>query len=315
MLGVIFSHHVYVCVLFSSNIEMYGLVPTRFLILLCVCLSGFVQNLVWFTFAGFPAATSEFFGVSLWWVSFTLQLGPIGYVCSFWIVSLVDKIGLRMTVVLSSLCSFFCCALRVSTVFYRHHSIAWPVICIAQFFNALAGPSAMAVPAKMSQLWFCDGRPVATSLAVLANSLGGAIGFVLALLVETPQSDIPTQLYVHTGLSGVSFFCALIFMRDAPHVISSPSSNRDVKSIPVLASLGKMMRNPSLWLLVFGAGMTQGVFSNWASLLGFLIQSQNLSKWIGFSVILASCVSGAICGFVAVVLKRRFKVCILIDDV
>lgn len=121
----------------------FRLYRVRFAVLLSVCLTGFAQNLAWFTFAGFPVATSAFFGISpdsFFNVSFTLLLGPIGYLACFWAVSwLLDKRGIRLVILLAAVATLLCSALRLVAVFVRASSAAWPLVCLGQFFNALAG--------------------------------------------------------------------------------------------------------------------------------------------------------------------------------
>ncbi len=62
----------------SNGGSEYGVVGWRYLVLLCVSMVGFAQNLAWFTFGAYPVQTISFYDVSQFWVSFTLMLGPIG---------------------------------------------------------------------------------------------------------------------------------------------------------------------------------------------------------------------------------------------
>jgi hypothetical protein len=187
-------------------------------------------------------------------------------------------------------------------VFFPRHPAAFPLVLIGQFCNALAGPAAMAIPAKMVHL-FCfvvrcsscflsvldvvqrgppaqhrRGRALQLAWSRHRLSFGEHFGvlfvrfslccFALKALMVKSGSDIPLQLYLQGGLALLSLVFSLLFARDAPPRPSSLATHRDVSSVAVLPALLAMTKQGALWLLVMAAGVTQGVFSNWAALLG-----------------------------------------------
>lgn len=113
-----------------------------------------------------------------------------------------------------------------------------------------------------------------------------------------------------------------MFVRDHPPTPCSNSSDRLTADIPLLPSLKALAKNPSFLVLGFSVGLSQGVFSNWAALLGLLlvdqsnptVEQQHFAAWVGFSVVLASVVGGVIVGWLVGFMKKlRYKLIIVLS--
>lgn len=78
------------------------------------------------------------------------------------------------------------CACRIVTEQAPWALVLAHVSCI---LNSLAGPFVLATPSKLAALWFAPHeRTTACSVALMANFLGSATGFLIALPVSTVQN-------------------------------------------------------------------------------------------------------------------------------
>ena len=60
-----------------------------------------------------------------------------------------------------------------------HEPMAFPLVVVCQLLASATGPVVLVLPPKLSSTWFPEERTTATAIASLANSLGGAVLFIL----------------------------------------------------------------------------------------------------------------------------------------
>jgi hypothetical protein len=134
-----------------GEMQLYG---SRFLVLGSFCCFSFIQSLGWFTYAGFQAQTEKFYGVDDAMIGYYLLLGPIFFVAATPLfLYLLDKKGLRVSVILGALCVLVGAVSRTVALF-TGPAAGWPLAMLGGVGSAIAGVVAMAVSA--AEVHFSD---------------------------------------------------------------------------------------------------------------------------------------------------------------
>ncbi|KAL6068118.1 MFS domain-containing protein [Balamuthia mandrillaris] len=98
------------------------------------------------------------------------------------------------------------------------------LVIIGQALNAAVGPIVMAIPPKLSAVWFPPRqRTTATAISGLANILGTTVGFLMGLFVKN-SADVLLLVYVQSGLSAFVALLIFIYFPAQPPSPPSPSS-------------------------------------------------------------------------------------------
>jgi len=332
-----------------SSSSVYRVYPARFLILFTFSLISFNQSLFWLTFSPISDLAESYYNVSVNTVNLLLNWGPIIYIpcqfASFWISSI--KGGLRKTVLLSSTTCTIAMCLRVVPNLLWHsdseefRSNAIWFLHVAHILNAAAGPLVMSTVSQCSCLWFgINERAKATSIAVFANNLGAAIGFLQMPSQVQTESQIPSLLYTHAGMAIFASILTLAYFPASPpsppshaaEIIMFPSSDSEASSSysTSFKSLGNHFinccKNPSFFILSMVGGGILGIFNAWSALfnniLGPIIcgpvvddtcDVSTIAGWIGFSATISAVIGGVIMGAIADTkrFRREFKLLIL----
>lgn len=190
---------------------------------------------------------------------------------------------------------------------------------IGQILNAAAGPLVMATPSLLSAIWFPDHeRTTATAIAVLANGVGTAVGFLLGPWLAPDAASIPTLLYAEIGMAALPAAAIALHFPAGPAVPPSPAAAKFASDLdhgrvtPFFAGLGRIVRMPSLWLIVCAGGIQNGVSSAWQSIipqiLGAVGYSPTVAGYYGFASTVAGLVGCFACGRLAdLYFPRRMK--------
>lgn len=202
--------------------EEFKVYPWRFLVLISFSSFTFCQSWIWLGFGSFSTQTALFFG---WtsaqkdaWISWYLFLGPalflFGTPLFLW---LIDKKGLRTTCIVGSVMNLVGVALKLPCLWIPNRDVGWALVFFGQALTSISGVAAMAVPAKLSSVWFAPHErrlverfgwvgliwfsfacflfalclfcfssvslvfSVSTSVAVVANATGTAVAFLFGL--------------------------------------------------------------------------------------------------------------------------------------
>ena len=119
------------------------------------------------------------------------------------------------------------------------------------------GLPVMIMPPMVSSVWFRPSeRTLTTAIAVTAQSVGGAIGFIMIPFL-TLQYDIRTMLYVSAELAIAVALLFTIYFPPQPPTPPSVSAEKDRTSFK--ESFGKLICNQGFLLLVIGAGIGLGM--------------------------------------------------------
>ncbi|NXF35202.1 DIRC2 protein, partial [Nyctibius bracteatus] len=210
--------------------RVYG---RRWLVLLLFSLLGFAQGLVWNSWGPIQNSARLAFGFSGWDIALLVFWGPIGFAPCFFFMWLMDKKGLRVTVLLTSSLMVLGAGLRCVPV--SDPEIRKKLIHGGQLLNGLAGPTVMNAAPFLSTTWFSpDERATATAIASLLNYLGAAGAFLVGpLVVPSPngtshlplvsQSNtehikdrIEAVLYAEFGMVSLIFSAALAYFPSRP---------------------------------------------------------------------------------------------------
>lgn len=137
--------------------------------------------------------------------------------------------GMRRCIIFVALSGCIAAALRlVPEIIHPIHPQAVYFLHSAQILNAAAGPMVQVTVTMLSSTWFpASERTTSTSIAIISNNLGSAIGFILGPLVVSTGNDIPTLLYIHLGIAGLALLCTLIYLPIEPP--TPPSHTAAVK--------------------------------------------------------------------------------------
>ncbi|KAA0188980.1 Feline leukemia virus subgroup C receptor protein 1 [Fasciolopsis buskii] len=160
--------------------------------------------------ASIPGDTEDMRQVALDWLSMVYLLAYIPLIVpATWVL---DRYGLRvstlLTVILNALGAWIKCVAGLLIVdpqtgdvdSFRAKS-AFPILMFAQTLDAIAQVFILGVPAQLAATWFGDREvSTATSIGVLANQLGVAIGFCIPAMIVPALPDESST----TGLNGTS---------------------------------------------------------------------------------------------------------------
>jgi len=262
----------------SEKTAAYGPTPARFYVLFAFCLLSFNQCLFWITFTPIASNAKLYYGIGDDVVALLLNWGPIIYIPVCFVTSWLtaQKNGLRRVCVGSAVVTGVFMVVRCIPSFrHGHKDTIGPLslldfVCLhsAQIVNAAVGPPVMASPSLLSAQWFPDNeRNRATAVAILANNLGAAIGFVLPgwLNVRSP-SAVPILLYAEAGLAVATMLLVLAYFPAAPYRQPSRSAmlKQNEPPPPFFSGLLNCMKNPHFFILAMAGGALNGVFNTWS---------------------------------------------------
>ncbi|XP_005520028.1 PREDICTED: disrupted in renal carcinoma protein 2 [Pseudopodoces humilis] len=286
--------------------RVYG---RRWLVLLLFSLLGFAQGLVWNTWGPIQNSARLAFGFSGWDIALLVFWGPIGFAPCFFFMWLMDKKGLRVTVLLTSSLMVLGAGLRCVPV--SDIEIRKKLIHGGQLLNGLAGPTVMNAAPFLSTTWFSpDERATATAIASLLNSLGSAAAFLVGPLVVPPpngtahllsQSNtqhikdrIEAMLYAEFGMVSLIFSAALAYFPSRPPF--PPSVAAASQRLSYRRSFCRLLSNFRFLMIALAYAIPLGVFSGWSGVLDLILTPIHVSQvdagWIGFWSTVGGCVVG-----------------------
>ncbi|NWW29571.1 DIRC2 protein, partial [Panurus biarmicus] len=286
--------------------RVYG---RRWLVLLLFSLLGFAQGLVWNTWGPIQNSARLAFGFSGWDIALLVFWGPIGFAPCFFFMWLMDKKGLRVTVLLTSSLMVLGAGLRCVPV--SDVEIRKKLIHGGQLLNGLAGPTVMNAAPFLSTTWFSpDERATATAIASLLNYLGSAAAFLVGPLVVPPpngtahlvsQSNtqhikdrIEAVLYAEFGMVSLIFSAALAYFPSRPPF--PPSVAAASQRLSYRRSFCRLLSNFRFLMIALAYAIPLGVFSGWSGVLDLILTPIHVSQvdagWIGFWSIVGGCVVG-----------------------
>ncbi|UJR11899.1 hypothetical protein I4U23_016077 [Adineta vaga] len=311
----------------SLNPSVYVVYRQRFYILGVFSFLAFNQCAFWLTFSPVSPSTQLYYGIPSSTVDLLLNWGPIMFIpCLPFIYLLLNrKNGLRLIVRILSISCFISTLLRIipsivtSPSSPHFKSISLPFIHAGQIINAACGPLVMAPVSQLSCLWFAaNERTRATTIAIMANTFGGTISFLINPAIVSQPSNVPYLLYFHLALAFLAGLLALIYFPAHPPTASSAAGELLMKednenSLSTFKSykdgLKQCFTNFPFILLSTAGGIMSGTFAVWTGLFATILSFENYSEtqagWFGFASSLLG-ILGAL-GLSALVDTKRFR--------
>ncbi|XP_058920386.1 solute carrier family 49 member 4 [Kogia breviceps] len=307
--------------------RVYG---RRWLVLLLFSLLGFVQGLVWNTWGPIQNSARQAYGFSSWDIALLVLWGPIGFMPCFAFMWLLDKRGLRITVLLTSFLMVLGTGLRcipISDLMLKRR-----LIHAGQLLNGLAGPTVMNAAPFLSTTWFsADERATATAIASMLSYLGGACAFLVGpLVVPAPNGTTPllasensrahikdrieTVLYAEFGVVCLLFSATLAYFPPRPPL--PPSVAAASQRLSYRRSFCRLLSNLRFLMIALAYAIPLGVFAGWSGVLDLILTPVHVSQvdagWIGFWSIVGGCVVGIAMARFADFIRGMLKLILLL---
>ena len=281
----------------ASSSSVYQLYGRRFYVLFTFAFLAFNQCLFWLTFSPISRNTQAYYQISEIEVNLLLNWGPIIFIpcLPFTYLLLNKRNGLQRCVVLLALTDFLAALIRIGPLMTM--SPASPAftpisrLCIhtGQILNAACGPLVMAPVSQLSSLWFGPNeRTRATTLAILANSFGSTIGFLISPWIVDAPERVSHLLYLHFCLAALAALLVMAYFPAEPPSPPSPATrvlidhtytHAQVNSLrSYMESLWQCCKNPSFILLCSIGGVLGGAFAAWTSLFANILAAENFNE-------------------------------------
>ncbi|XP_004467207.1 solute carrier family 49 member 4 [Dasypus novemcinctus] len=307
--------------------RVYG---RRWLVLLLFSLLAFAQGLVWNTWGPIQNSARQAYGFSSWDIALLVLWGPIGFLPCFAFMWLLDKRGLRITVLLTSFLMVLGTGLRcipISDLMLKRRLIHG-----GQMLNGLAGPTVMNAAPFLSTTWFsADERATATAIASMLSYLGGACAFLVGpLVVPAPNGTSPllaaensrahikdrieTVLYAEFGVVCLIFSTTLVYFPPRPPL--PPSVAAASQRLSYRRSFCRLLSNLRFLMIALAYAIPLGVFAGWSGVLDLILTPVHVSQvdagWIGFWSIVGGCVVGIAMARFADFIRGMLKLILLL---
>ncbi|XP_060784726.1 solute carrier family 49 member 4 [Neoarius graeffei] len=283
----------------------------RWLVLTVFSMLAFLQGMVWNTWGPIQNSAKHAFGFSATDIAVLVIWGPVGFFPWLLFVWLMDKKGLRASLLLTVFFMVLGSALRsipLSNLQLRR----W-LIHGGQLLNGLAGPTLMSAGPLLSTTWFApDQRATATAVASLVGYLGAACSFLIGPLAVPAPNDtqivnsitqwdpghirdrIQFVLYTELGMIVVLFAVVLLHFPSRPPV--PPSIAAASQRLSYRSSICRLLSNMRFLMIALAYSVPTGVVAGWSGVLDMILTPIEVSQvdagWIGFWSILGGCVFG-----------------------
>ncbi|XP_019960553.2 solute carrier family 49 member 4 [Paralichthys olivaceus] len=289
--------------------RVYG---RRWLVLSLFSLLGLLQGMVWNFWGPIQNSAAHAFGFTKSDIAVLVLWGPAGFVPWLLFMWLMDKRGLRASLLLSAFLMLIGAALRsipLTDLLLRR----W-LIHGGQLLNGLAGPTIMSAGPYLSTTWFApDQRATATAVATLFSYLGSAVAFVIGPLVVPSPNDtqkapmmvaavsdsyirdrIQLVLYAELAAIAVLFTAVLVYFPSRPPM--PPSVAAASQRLSYRSSICRLLSNFRFLMVALAYAVPTGVIAGWTGVLDMVLTPAKVSQvdagWIGFWSTVGGCVFG-----------------------
>ncbi|XP_035507409.1 solute carrier family 49 member 4 [Scophthalmus maximus] len=290
--------------------RVYG---RRWLVLSLFSLLGLMQGMVWNFWGPIQNSAARAYGFTKSDIAVLVLWGPVGFVPWLLFMWLMDKRGLRASLLLSAFFMLMGGALRCIPL--TDQPLRRWLIHGGQFLNGLGGPTIMSAGPFLSTTWFApDQRATATAVASLFCYLGGAASFVVGPLVVPAPNETVTEtgiaaaavsdsairdriqlvMYAELAVIAVLFAAVLIYFPSRPPM--PPSVAAASQRLSYRSSICRLLSNFRFLMLALAYAVPTGVIAGWAGVLDMVLTPAKVSQvdagWIGFWSTVGGCVFG-----------------------
>uniref|UniRef100_W5MTM4 Solute carrier family 49 member 3 n=2 Tax=Lepisosteus oculatus TaxID=7918 RepID=W5MTM4_LEPOC len=254
-----------------TKLLKYKVYKRRWFLLLVICILNSSNSMLWLSFAPVADQTAQFFHATLDqinWLSLVYMVVAIPV--SFGTTWMLDTLGLRMSLILSSWLNMSGSILRlVSILGVTPYTLGnYPMLMGGQSLCALAQPLVIFSPTKMAALWFPEHqRATANMLASMSNPLGILLANIISPLIVKDKNEIPLLLGIYTIPASIVCLLATLGIRESVPP-TPPSASAEISSSePFFAGINLLLKNKAymILLLCFGCGIA--IFTCFSTLL------------------------------------------------
>ncbi|XP_042083599.1 solute carrier family 49 member 4 [Haplochromis burtoni] len=291
------------------NGRVYG---RRWLVLTLFSLLALMQGMVWNFWGPIQNSAAHAYGFTKSDIAILVLWGPAGFLPWLLFMWLMDKKGLRASLLLSTLFMVLGAALR-SIPLTGQPLRRW-LIHGGQLLNGLAGPTMMSAGPYLSTTWFApDQRATATAVASLFSYLGGAASFIVGPLIVPAPNDtqalttisaavsdifirdrIQLVMYAELAAIAVLFGAVLLYFPARPPM--PPSVAAASQRLSYRSSICRLLSNLRFLMIALAYAVPTGVIAGWSGVLDMVLTPAKVSQvdagWIGFWSTVGGCVFG-----------------------
>nr|XP_046260454.1 solute carrier family 49 member 4 [Scatophagus argus] len=291
------------------NSRVYG---RRWLVLTLFSLLGLMQGMVWNFWGPIVNSAVHAYGFTKSDIAVLVLWGPVGFVPWLLFMWLMDKKGLRASLLLSAFFMLLGATLRIIPL--TDERLRRWFIHGGQFLNGLAGPTIMSAGPFLSTTWFApDQRATATAVASLFCYLGGAASFLVGpLVVPAPNETQATStmaaavfnssirdrielvMYAELAAIAVLFAAVLLYFPSRPPI--PPSVAAASQRLSYRSSICRLLSNLRFVMIALAYAVPTGVIAGWSGVLDMVLTPAKVSQvdagWIGFWSTIGGCVFG-----------------------
>lgn len=291
------------------NSRVYG---RRWLVLTLFSLLALMQGMVWNFWGPIQNSAAHAYGFTKSDIAILVLWGPAGFLPWLLFMWLMDKKGLRASLLLSTLFMVLGAALR-SIPLTGQPLRRW-LIHGGQLLNGLAGPTMMSAGPYLSTTWFApDQRATATAVASLFSYLGGAASFIVGPLIVPAPNDtqalttisaavsdifirdrIQLVMYAELAAIAVLFGAVLLYFPARPPM--PPSVAAASQRLSYRSSICRLLSNLRFLMIALAYAVPTGVIAGWSGVLDMVLTPAKVSQvdagWIGFWSTIGGCVFG-----------------------
>ncbi|XP_060944506.1 solute carrier family 49 member 4 [Limanda limanda] len=292
-----------------SSGRVYG---RRWLVLSLFSLLALLQGMVWNFWGPIQNSAALAYGFTKSDIAVLVLWGPVGFIPWLLFMWLMDKRGLRASLLLSAFLMLIGAALR--SIPLTDLPLRRKLIHGGQLLNGLAGPTIMSAGPYLSTTWFApDQRATATAVASLFCYLGSAASFVVGpLVVPSPNNTqkapamvaavsvsfirdrIQLVMYAELVAIAVLFAAVLVYFPSRPPM--PPSVAAASQRLSYKSSICRLLSNFRFLMVALAYAVPTGVIAGWTGVLDMVLTPAKVSQvdagWIGFWSTVGGCVFG-----------------------
>ncbi|XP_068602726.1 solute carrier family 49 member 4 [Brachionichthys hirsutus] len=291
----------------TSNQPVNRVYGRRWLVLVLFSLLGFMQGMIWNFWGPIQNSAVRAYGFASSDIAVLVLWGPVGYVPWLLFMWLMDKRGLRASLLLAAF--FMLLGAAVRSVPLTDELVRRRLIHGGQLLNGLAGPTLVSGGPFLSTTWFApDQRATATAVASLCGLLGGAASFLIGpLAVPAPNGTrmgavsssairerIQLVMYAELAAVAVLFAAILLYFPSRPPV--PPSVAAASQRLSYRSSICRLLSNGRFLMISLAYAVPTGVMAGWIGVLDMILTPAKVSQvdagWIGFWSVVGGCVFG-----------------------
>ena len=218
----------------QPKMESFKLYRKRWAVLAVFSLISMTNEVIWISLSSITSIVQEYYrvdSIAVNWLSLIYMLLYIFVVASSFIL---DKYGLKFTIIIGALLNAIGSCFRAIGANRNGFVLA----LLGNTSAALAQCFILFVPPRLAAVWFGDGeRATASSIGVLMNMFGVAIGFLMGgtMVPSSKNMDCDVRYGMHRLLLSQAIFCSLlaflglVVIKDAPPTPPSRSQELVLK--------------------------------------------------------------------------------------